>query len=65
MKILAVVSLVFLPLTLLCGIYGMNFEFFPELHFALGFLYFWIVALIIVVITMTFAYRMRWLKIER
>lgn len=32
MRILAVVSVIFLPLTLLVGWYGMNFEFMPELH---------------------------------
>ena len=29
---LTVVSAIFLPLTLLAGIYGMNFDFMPELH---------------------------------
>lgn len=32
MKTLAVVSAIILPLTLLAGIYGMNFENMPELH---------------------------------
>lgn len=32
MRILAVVSVIFLPLTLLVGRCGMNFEFMPELH---------------------------------
>lgn len=32
MRILAVVSVIFLPLTLLVGWYDMNFEFMPELH---------------------------------
>jgi magnesium transporter len=33
MKTLTVVSIVFMPLTLITGIYGMNFESMPELHF--------------------------------
>ncbi len=32
MKVFTVVSVVFIPLTLLTGIWGMNFEFMPELH---------------------------------
>lgn len=32
MRILAVVSVIFLPLTLLVGWCSMNFEFMPELH---------------------------------
>ncbi|TPX67492.1 hypothetical protein SpCBS45565_g03763 [Spizellomyces sp. 'palustris'] len=36
MKTLAVVSLVFLPISFLAGVFGMNFEYFPELHWRLG-----------------------------
>jgi len=32
MKVLAVVGAIFLPLTLLSGIYGMNFDYMPELR---------------------------------
>ena len=41
MKKLTVVSVVFLPLTFLVGVYGMNFEIFPELRWRYGYLYFW------------------------
>ncbi|MGI8820346.1 MAG: magnesium transporter CorA family protein [Chthoniobacterales bacterium] len=36
-KVLSVAALVFLPPTLVAGIYGMNFEFMPELHWAHGY----------------------------
>lgn len=36
-KIFTVASVVFLPPTLVASIYGMNFEFMPELQFALGY----------------------------
>jgi magnesium transporter len=49
MKRLTVVSVVFLPLTFLCGVYGMNFDHLPELHWSFGYLFFWAVALVIVV----------------
>ena len=37
MKILAVISAIFIPLTFIAGIYGMNFEFMPELSQPLGY----------------------------
>lgn len=32
MKVLTVISTIFIPLTFITGFYGMNFEFMPELH---------------------------------
>jgi len=37
MKILAIVSAIFIPLTFIAGIYGMNFEVMPELRHPLGY----------------------------
>lgn len=39
MRVLTVLSAIFLPLTLVAGIYGMNFEFMPELHTRHGYFY--------------------------
>lgn len=41
MSRLTVVSIIFLPLTFLCGVYGMNFEIIPELKWEHGYLMFW------------------------
>lgn len=32
MKVLTIVSTIFIPLTFIAGVYGMNFEYMPELH---------------------------------
>jgi len=51
MSRLTVVSIIFLPLTFLCGVYGMNFDILPEKTWEYGYLYFWIaVALIVLVL---------------
>jgi magnesium transporter len=49
MKRLTVVSVIFLPLTFLCGVYGMNFEILPELHWPHGYWFFWSLVAVIVV----------------
>ena len=41
------VSTIFLPLTFLCGVYGMNFEVMPEIRWAHGYIYFWVLSSIV------------------
>jgi magnesium transporter len=47
MSRLTVVSIIFLPLTFLCGVYGMNFAVLPEKDWQYGYLFFWILAVAI------------------
>jgi magnesium transporter len=49
MNRLAVVSTIFLPLTFLCGVYGMNFEVMPELEWQHSYAMFWVVSAIITI----------------
>lgn len=37
MKTLTVIGAIFIPLTFIAGVYGMNFEFMPELHYTWGY----------------------------
>lgn len=46
MKVLTVVSVIFMPLTFIVGVYGMNFKYMPELEYTYG--YYTIVAVMIV-----------------
>jgi len=47
MKVLTVVATIFIPLTFVAGIYGMNFEYMPELAWRYGYFAVWIVMLAI------------------
>jgi len=37
MKVLTIISTIFIPLTFIAGVYGMNFEYMPELSWPLGY----------------------------
>lgn len=54
MKVLTVVSAIFLPLTLIVGWYGMNFKNMPELEWEYG--YFGVAALCIAVVVVCIVY---------
>jgi len=45
MKVLTIISTVFIPLTFLAGVYGMNFQYMPELHWQYGYPIAWLVML--------------------
>jgi magnesium transporter len=61
LKRLTVISAVFLPLTFLCGIYGMNFEVFPEIRWRFGYALFWALSLAIVATSLAVMRAKRWL----
>jgi magnesium transporter len=48
MKKLTAVSVIFLPLSFLAGVYGTNFEHLPELRWQHGYLFFWLVSILVV-----------------
>jgi len=60
MKTLTVVSTVFIPLTFLAGVYGMNFTVLPEKDWKYGYLYFWIFSAIVVAIMVFYMRRKKW-----
>lgn len=58
---LTVISVIFLPLTFLCGVYGMNFEVLPEFKWTYGYLYFWTLVVGISLSLLWWMKRQRWL----
>lgn len=61
MKVLTIFAAIFIPLTFVAGIYGTNFEHFPELKLRYGYLYFWIVMIVIALALLNYFRRKKWL----
>ncbi len=60
MKVLTVISTIFMPLTFIVGVYGMNFDFMPELKWRGGYFGVWGVMLFIVIGMLLFFKRKKW-----
>ena len=65
MKALTIVSTIFLPLSFLAGVYGMNFDYLPELHWRYGYFLVWGTFIFIVAGMLWYFLRRGWnLKIK-
>ncbi|QEC52403.1 magnesium transporter [Anseongella ginsenosidimutans] len=61
MRVLTIFSVFFMPLTFIVGIYGMNFDFMPELRWHYGY-YFTLAAMLLITAVIYFWFkRKRWL----
>jgi magnesium transporter len=61
MKVLTVISTIFIPLTFLAGVYGMNFEYMPELKWREGYFLVWAVMVSTGVLLLVYFRKRRWL----
>lgn len=61
MKVLTVIATVFMPLTFLAGIYGMNFKYMPELEWRWGYAALWSLMMVIAVFMFVLFRRKKWL----
>jgi magnesium transporter len=61
MKILTIVASIFIPLTFLAGIYGMNFDNMPELHSSIGYFVVLGVMVLIAIALLVLFRKRRWL----
>ena len=73
MKFLTVISTIFIPLTFIVGLYGMNFVYYdaitgeqmpfnmPELHHPLGYVGVWTVMIVMVLLMIYYFFRKGWL----
>lgn len=61
MKVLTIMASIFIPLTFIAGIYGMNFDHMPELHTENGYYYVWGVMIVLFIGMMVYFKKKNWL----
>lgn len=61
MKVLTIIATVFMPLTFIVGIYGMNFRFMPELEWPWGYPAVLVVMVVIAVAMLAYFRRQKWM----
>ncbi len=61
MKVLTIIGTIFIPLTFLAGVYGMNFRHLPELEWVWGYPFFWIVCVVTAVTMVMWFRRRQWI----
>ena len=61
MKVLTIIATIFIPLTLVAGIYGMNFRYMPELDWVWGYPIVYMIMLAISAVMLVYFRRKRWL----
>ncbi len=61
MKVLTIIATIFIPMTFLAGIYGMNFKYMPELEWRYAYLVFWFVVVTVFIIMIALFKKKKWL----
>jgi len=61
MKVLTIIATIFMPLTFLAGVYGMNFRHMPELEWRWGYPLVWAVMIGIGAVMLIYFRRRKWL----
>jgi magnesium transporter len=61
MKVLTIVSAIFIPLTFIVGVYGTNFDILPELHHKNGYFIMWGVMILIAALQLIYFRKKKWL----
>jgi magnesium transporter len=60
MKVLTIIATIFIPMTFLAGIYGMNFKYMPELEWRYAYLFFWIFVSVVLIAMVAWFKRKKW-----
>ena len=60
MRVLTTISTIFIPLSFLAGVYGMNFQYMPELSWEYGYYFILILMFMVVIGMILFFKRKNW-----
>lgn len=61
MQVLTIIATIFIPLTFLAGVYGMNFDHIPELHWKYSYFVLWGVMILVTLILLRYFRKKQWL----
>lgn len=61
MKVLTIYSTIFIPLTFIAGVYGMNFKYMPELYWKYSYASFWVISIIVTIYSIRFFKKKGWM----
>jgi magnesium transporter len=61
MQVLTIIATIFIPLTFVAGIYGMNFAYMPELQYKYGYFVIWGIMILIALYLIRYFRKRRWL----
>ncbi len=60
MKVLTIIATMFIPLTFVAGVYGMNFEYIPELGWKYSYFAFWGLMVAMIIVMTIFFKKKKW-----
>ena len=61
MKVLTIMATIFIPLTFIAGVYGMNFEYIPELRWKYSYFVLWGIMILIFLLMLYYFRKKRWI----
>jgi magnesium transporter len=61
MKVLTIIATLFIPLTFVAGIYGMNFKYMPELEWRWSYPIVWLIMIAVAIVMLCYFKRKKWL----
>jgi magnesium transporter len=61
MKVLTIIATIFIPLTFIAGVYGMNFEYMPELKWRWGYPMIWVIMISVGILMLNYFRKNKWI----